>query len=308
MKHTRITLTAAAVLAAANLQALTLEVQKFEEGGAIPAGYQDVSDGIDAEASFNVSADPFVDYLIPNNAGSAGITAQKDGGQYITSSTVDSMGGNASGANSLIDPDRFQVVFQWDDGTPLPIGSDFYGVSWANFLADSTATLETRVDLPTDEEVTIYHWFNDGFNYTDGHDTLAGHVLTVTLFAADGSEIASETMTLGSGGAESFFGDHRQFYSSIITATRTAEGDYLVITNVGGNIGYKGTAVAILESTGTTWNGFSVDAQGFADTGTWLNGVVFVPNPADEAGWVYAYALAKYVYVTPSGWVYIPRN
>lgn len=57
-----------------------------------------------------------------------------------------------------------------------------------------------------------------------------------------------------------------------------------------------------------TWNGFDVTPDGFVDTGVggWLNGFVFVGG-AEDAGWVYVYAMAKYVYVTPAGWVYISR-
>jgi hypothetical protein len=153
--------------------------------------------------------------------------------------------------------------------------------------------------------VTIYHWFNDGWNYADGgHNVLAGHILTVTLYDAADAEIASESVTLPSGGAESFFGDHRQFYSSIISASRTAEGDYLVITNEGGNIGYKGTAVALGGDAPETWYGYEVDAEGWTFTGDWMGWVNVAFDP-----YIWSLALDKYVVVTDgSGWVYIPRN
>lgn len=86
------------------------------------------------------------------------------------------------------------------------------------------------------------------------------------------------------------------------------------ITTYGGTMRYDNFKIAstwdevVPQASGQTWNGFPVDADGFADTGDWLNGFVFVPNPADDAGWVYAYALQKYVFVTPAGWVYIPRD
>jgi hypothetical protein len=57
-----------------------------------------------------------------------------------------------------------------------------------------------------------------------------------------------------------------------------------------------------------TWNGFDVTPEGFVNTGVggWLNGFVYV-GATEDAGWVYVYAMAKYVYVTPAGWVYISR-
>jgi len=242
MNRTRITLIAGGLLAAASLQAVTLKVQKFEAGKDLPAGYQDVTAGIDAGAVIKLSADPFVDYLIPNNSGSAGISARKDGGLYISASNIDSF----SGANNGTDPDKWHPVFEWEDGTPLPFGFDFYGVTWGGWSNTDVTTLTTRIELPTADTITVYHWFNDGWNYANGgHTVLAGHVLTVTHYNASGATVDSKSVTLPSGGAESFFGDHRQFYSSIITATRAAEGDYLIITNEGGNVGYKGTAVAL---------------------------------------------------------------
>lgn len=301
MNKLNTTIIGAAFLAAASLQGLTLEVQKVENGQPIPAGYQDVSDGIEASEVLNVSADPFVDYLIPNNSGSAGITAQKDGGMYITASNIDTFGG----ANNLITPDILQVVFEWSDGTPLPFGSEFYGVTWGGWSADAVTTLTTRVDLASSEEVTVYHWFNDGWNYADGgHSVLSGHVLTITQYTAGGTEVASETTTIPSGGAEDFFGDHRMFCSSIITATATAAGDYLIITNEGGNVGYKGTAVALLGgSGGQTWNGYDVSPDGWVDTMDWMGMVNVTSDP-----WIWSLDLGKYVYIVDgSGWVYVPN-
>jgi hypothetical protein len=300
MKYAQITTIAGALLAAASLQGLTLEVQQMLDGQPLPSGYQQVDDGIEAAEVLNVSADPFVDYLIPNNSGSAGITAQKDGGQYITSSDVDTFGG----ANNGTDPDKWHVVFEWDDGTPLPFGTDFYGVTWGGWSADDVTTLTTRVDLATTDEVTVYHWFNDGWNYADGgHNVLSGHVLTVTQYNADGTQVATQSETIPSGGAEGMFGDHRKFCSSIITATATAAGDYLIITNEGGNVGYKGTAVALLGGGSATWNGYDVGPDGWVDTGAWMGMVNVTADP-----WIWSLDLSNYIYVpVDSGWVYIPN-
>lgn len=58
-----------------------------------------------------------------------------------------------------------------------------------------------------------------------------------------------------------------------------------------------------------TWNGFDVDADGYVDTGIggWLNGFVYV-GEAEDTDWVFVFALGKYVYVTPAGWVYVGRG
>jgi hypothetical protein len=226
-------------LLALSAGALTLDVQSFRDGN-IPLGYVNVADGVDPGEAINVSEPPFVDYLIPANSGSPGITAQKTDGAFIVESTVTGL----EGANSLTNPDTYQVVFAWSDGIPLPFGQDYFGVSWGGWSNAETRTLITRVDLASDEEVTVYHWFNDGWDYS-GHESLDGHNLKVTHHAADGSVIAEELAVLPSGGAEALFGDHRQFYSSVIRATRTAAGDYLIIDNTAANVGYKGTAVAL---------------------------------------------------------------
>lgn len=307
MKRTRTGIIAGSLLVGLSAFGLELEVQRFDNSGSVPAGYQDVSGGIDSGAVVNLSADPFVDYIIPNNSGSAGLTAVKFGGEYVAETTVADMGGNNGGANNLTGTDRFQVVFQWDDGDPLPFGEDYYGVSWSNWSADSTATLTTRINLASDQEVMVYHWFNDGWNYADGgHSTLSGHNLTVTHYDAGGGVVAEESVVLPSGGAEDIFGDHRQFYSAIIKATRTGEGDYLVITNLGGNIGYKGTGVALLgDAEPTMGPGEFSDYElvdGWVNSGDFMGWVYVGDYP-----WVRPLALDKYIFASGSGWYYIAK-
>ncbi|MCD8483350.1 MAG: hypothetical protein LR015_12235 [Verrucomicrobia bacterium] len=303
MKKSLLTLLAASV-ASSGAFALTLEVQRFGGDLPTPAGYHDVAAGINPDLVVRVSEEPFVDYLIPSNSGTAGIIAQKAGGLFIASSTVNSFGG----ANNLINPDRYQVVFEWEDGTPLPLASDFYGVSWSGWSNTEVANLTTRVNLATDAAVTVFHWFNDGWNYASGgHTVLTGHVLSIRHYNAAGTEIDSISAVLPSGGAESIFGDHRQFYSAIITATRANEGDYLIITNEGGNIGYKGTAVAIMDSGPTDPKGPGVfedyDVEnGWVDTGDWLGWVYVEHYP-----WVFNNSLQNWMYAAVDGWFYVVR-
>ncbi|MGC9452926.1 MAG: hypothetical protein ACP5I4_15925, partial [Oceanipulchritudo sp.] len=69
--------TATLLLAAqAAFGALDVTVESFRDGN-IPDGYSDVSSGVQTGEVILVSEEPFLDYLIPNNSGSAGITAQK---------------------------------------------------------------------------------------------------------------------------------------------------------------------------------------------------------------------------------------
>lgn len=56
-----------------------------------------------------------------------------------------------------------------------------------------------------------------------------------------------------------------------------------------------------------TWNGYDVDAAGFADTGAWMGMVNVSADP-----WIYVYDLGAYVYIPAEGasasgaWTYVP--
>lgn len=291
---------AALLLPSLNTFALTLEVERFANGQPLPFGYQEViQTGIDPAEVIKVSEAPYIDYMIPNNQGSSGITAQKQGGQFLTGTNAADPGGGFLGANNYPDPDRWHVVFEWTDGLPLPFSSDYYGVSHSGWSATAVSNLITRVDLASTETLTIYHWFNDGWDYNN-HTLLDGHVLTVTQYAADGNTVDSASVLLPSGGAEAFFGDHRQFYTSTITATATGEGDFLIISNEGANVGYKGTAVAILDSGTPKWLGFDVSEAGDANSLDWLGWV-----NVNYAPWIWAYNMDQYVFIEDaSGWIY----
>lgn len=282
------------MVAALSANALTVTVEDFRNGN-VPPGYVDVSGEYTDADVIKVSEAPFVDYLIPANSGSPSVIATKEGAAFLSeeNSTVDGL----DGTNNLIDPDRYQVVFEWTDGDPLPFAEDFYGVSWGGWSASESRSLTTRVDLASEAPITVFHWFNDGWDYTN-HNELDGHILTVTHYSSDGTEIATWSDSFMSGGAENIFGDHRQFYASIIEVTRNAEGDYLIIENIGANIGYKGTAVAILEDEEpvepTEWAGFDIGADGWVDTGDFMGMV---------------YPIQDYVYVANlQGWVYLPES
>ena len=287
-------------VAAASVTALEVTVTEFVDGEPIPPGYVEVVPEVPDGAALMVSEPPFVDYLIPANSGSASIIALKEGGQYLSNPAdpdIFSDVGNMSGANSGTDPDRWHVVFTWTDGEPVPFGEDFYGVSWANWNADSVAVMTTRVDLPDNNPVKVWHFFNDGWDYVgSGHNAVDGHILEVTHYDAAGGVVAEETMVLTNGKATEFFGDNRAFFTAEIVVQRQAAGDYVLITNTGGNIGYKGTVVELLDDVpdpDPEWAGIPL-IDGWADTGDFM-GLV--------------YPVGDFVYVWDlQGWLYLPED
>lgn len=282
--------------------ALEVEVQRFSADGPVPFGYQKVTDGIDATAVLDLRDDRYVDYLITRNSGNPGITAQKQAGAFLRASTVDQF----NGANRLTHPDAWHVVFRWDDGEPLRFGRDFYGVTWHGWSETEAVTLQTRIHLATTGPVRVYHFFNDGWDYAH-HTMLEAHQFTVTHHGADGSVRAVEARALTHGGAETWFGDHRQFYTAIIEATRIAEGDYLILAHEAANIGYKGTVVALGEDTGARGPGVFAAyalADGWVDTGDWLGPVYVARYPI-----VYVHRLQRFLFspdnLAQPGWFYV---
>lgn len=302
------------LFAASTAFALEVTVTDFVNGEPIPPGYVDVTDGVPAGAALRVSHPPFVDYIIPANSGAASIVATRVGGLYLSNPAdpdVFTNSGSGGGANNLINPDRFQVVFEWEDGEPIPFGEDFYGVSWANWSNTEFAQMITRVDLPDDNPIKVWHWFNDGWDYVGGgHSVLTeGHVLNITHFNAASEVVAEKTFNLINGRATEFFGDNRAFFTAEIVVQRQAPGDYVIIENLGGNIGYKGTVVELLEAvdpTPTTWAGFPLD-EGYVDTGDFL-GMIFVVGD-----FIYVFEMSQWMFlpeanVTESGsWTYVFR-
>lgn len=242
---------------------LIVETTKVLDGEPLPFGYQeaagpapDFADAVDSEKSIRVSEAPFVDYMIPRNDGTIGILAQKSGGQFIVGTNAEDPGGGAYGSNQWPNPDRWHPVFEWTDGTPFPFGADYWGVSHSGWLpGDVLSILITRINLASDQEIVIHHWFNDGFKYSSWDTSGLGqdsHTLTVTHYNAQGAIVDEKFTAIPSGGAEDMFGDERMFAYSRIIATATAPGDFLIIMNAGGNIGFKGTAVSIGGDFGST--------------------------------------------------------
>lgn len=353
MRRTLITLSSAlaACLIMPHLSAgLTVNVERMDVETGLPWGYQDAT-GLRAETEtysseafdLDLSAAPFVDYMVAFNSGTPGIVAEKATGAFLNGeeSTVAQLSGGANGnfavegesgtGNPLIPvgTERFAVFAKWSDGTPLPSATGWWGVSWGGWNANDVEEMEVRVNLASDQKVNVVHWFNDGWLYssdvdgTEGtvHTVLDGHELYVTHHAADGSVIAEEALVLPSGGAGDALGktgdylirvrDHRQFYTATVSATRTDEGEYLMLKHRAANIGYRATAVTLANDTpwdenagGETWLGYNVGGDGWVNTESWINYVNVTFQP-----WVYIESLGKYGLIgDDSGWVYIPRD
>ncbi|MGC9452104.1 MAG: hypothetical protein ACP5I4_11725 [Oceanipulchritudo sp.] len=329
--------------------ALEVNVERMDVETGLPWGYVDgtglraCTETYSSEAfDMDLSAAPFVDYMVAFNSGSPGILAEKETGAYLdaTHTTVGNLSGGANGnfavegecgtGNALIPvgTERFAAMFKWSDGTPLPSATGWFGVSWGGWSATEIEEMEVRVDLASEGQINVVHWFNDGWLYstdldgTEGtvHTILEGHEFTVTHHAADGSVMAEVPFVLPSGGAGDAIGktgdylirvrDHRQFYTATMSATRTAPGDYLMLKHRAANIGYRATAITLGNDTpwesGTSpdpWFGYAVDELGWADASPWLDWVNVSLKP-----WVYVQALGKYSHIQDdSGWVYIPK-
>jgi hypothetical protein len=279
--------------------ALNVTVESFRDGN-IPTGYAYTEDGIQEGEGIDLSAEPYLDYLVPNNSGSTGIAAQKMGGAYIEDSTVSELGSSfgTGGANkSNFAPDWYRPVFNWSDGTPLPFGSDYYGVSWGGFSDSVVATLDTQITFPDSNAVRIYHFFNDGWNYGT-HVSLDGHHLTITQYSSGGAIKDQFFESLPSGGAEDLFGDGRQFYTAIIDISGQAAGDFILIRNEGANVGYEGTAVARGEEP-------PAPALEYAE-GTWTQDSTFGYLYGVSGNWIYSPVMQFLYEVYP--WVYSPKH
>lgn len=330
---------------------LEVNVERIDVETGLPWGYADATglraatETYSSEAfDLDVSAAPFVDYMVAMNSGAPGILAEKATGAFLSAeqNTVAALTGGANGnfaeegesgtGNPLIPvgTERFSLILKWSDGTPLPAANGWWGVSWGGWSATETQELEVRVDLASEEQVNVVHWFNDGWLYatdvdgTEGtvHTVLQGHEFTVTHHGADGSIISTEALVLPSGGAGQALGktgdplirvqDHRQFYTATVSATRSSPGDYLVLHHRAANIGYRATAVTLGNdrpwSEGgvepTTWLGYPVDAAGWVNTEGWLGYLNIAYDP-----WIWVDLLGTFGYIpNESGWVLIPRN
>jgi hypothetical protein len=60
----------------------------------------------------------------------------------------------------------------------------------------------------------------------------------------------------------------------------------------------------VSDEAGDTWNGYTVLADGWVDTGAWLGFV----NITESENWVWSETMGKYIYVPDaSGWVFVPK-
>jgi hypothetical protein len=225
--------------------------------------------------------------------------------------------------------EKFSAFASWTDGVPLPAATSWYGVSWGGLPSNDTAIeeMEVRVNLASPETVNVAHLFNDGQYYSsdigDGdmgaaHTVLGGHEFTVTHYAADGSVIDEQAFVLPSGGFKNVVSPktgvefmpperddgYKQFYTALISATRQAEGDYLILKHRAGNIGYRMTLVTLGDD--RPWAEDSVDLV-LNDWSrldfSWVYGLTEEWGISTYMGYVYVPFL-PYVYQVDLGWLF----
>ena len=338
------------LLAPVVASALTVNVERMDVETGLPWGYKDAT-GLRAETEtysseafdIDLSAAPYVDYMVAFNSGAPGVIAEKETGTYLDASqtTIASLSGGAGGnfavegesgvGNDLIPvgTERFAMFAKWSDGTPLPSATGWWGVSWGGWSATAIEEMEIRVDLASDGKVNVVHWFNDGWLYssdvdgTEGtvHTILDGHEFTVTHHAADGSVIAEEALVLPSGGAGDAIGktgdylirvrDHRQFYTATMSATRSAAGEYLMLKHRAANIGYRATAVTLGNDTPWAESGpFTLTPGEYAydDLLSWTYGNTPEIGQSQMLGWVYVPMHPAAIYSYKLGWLLSPSG
>ena len=169
------------------------------------------------------------------------------------------------------------------------------------------------------------------------HPTLSGHEFTVTHYSADGSVIDSVDWVLPSGGGSMLPGvaneyaaqfgvepsaskvredgiyylinDWRQFYTATITATRQAEGDYLILHHKAGNIGYRMTAVTLgNDRPWTEGEAFSLTPGEYSHDSflSWTYGTTEEIGQSQMLGWVYVAQHPAAIYAYKLGWLLYP--
>lgn len=170
------------------------------------------------------------------------------------------------------------------------------------------------------------------------HPTLDGHEFTVTHHAADGTVLDEVALVLPSGGGTNVLGvandyasqfgvlpsginmrgdkyylinNHRQFYTATITATRQAEGDYLILKNTGGNIGYRMTLVTLGNDRPWDEGGPFALTPGeyvYDDYLSWTYGATPEMGQSQMLGWVYVPLHPDAIYAYKLGWLLAPTG
>lgn len=191
----------------------------------LPWPYAYVGNGFDVTTDVvDLSAEPFLDYLVASSVGAPGLFAEKVGGLYlsIAGSTAENLPGGANGFVDLTggsdhlvqgldfrppanSPEPFSLFLRWNDGQPLPSAQLWAGVSWGG--TGNWATLSTRVDLPNTDTVYVHHWFNNGDFAPAGASEAPPHELTVEYFSASGELLLTEVIDMPLGGATGLFSE-----------------------------------------------------------------------------------------------------
>jgi hypothetical protein len=170
-----------------------------------------------------------------------------------------------------------------------------------------------------------------GWEHTP-HPTLEGHEFTVTHHAADGTVMEEVALVLPSGGGSNVLGvandyaaqfgvvpsssnvradgnyylinSHAQFYTALITATRQAEGDYLILHHKAGNIGYRMTLVTLGNDRPWDKDSGNLVLNDWSRLDfSWLYGLTSEWGISTYMGYVYV-PFMPYVYQVDLGWLY----
>jgi hypothetical protein len=182
-----------------------------------------------------------IDWTVAEHRGTAGVYDLKATDDFVI--TFDGFSGsdNFEGGHRF---DNAQVFFGYTEGVNFNVPRDG-GVAFAtsfNGADDGEARLGLTIDVD-DRNLFIYHWWNFGYGTFEN--------LNVTLHSADGSELTSTSYEFNEAKANEIGLDlpaGQSYYSvnftSIIEVQGTADGDYVVVENIGTNVGWRGTAVA----------------------------------------------------------------
>jgi hypothetical protein len=190
-----------------------------------------------------------IDWMTAEHRGTAGVYDLKATDNFVLTFQGFSGSDNFESGHRF---DEAQVFFGYTGGVNFNVPRDggvAFGTSF-NGADDGEAALHIRVDVD-DRLLYVYHWWN--FGYGDFEN------LNLSLHSADGTELDADGFEFNTQIAPSLGLDiapGADYYSvnftTIIEVQGTAEGDYLVMENIGTNVGWRGTAVATSRLDGGT--------------------------------------------------------
>jgi hypothetical protein len=193
------------------------------------------------EPTVNLDDPAVIDWLTAEHRGTAGVYDLKATDDFVFTFEGFSGSDNFEGGHRF---DDAQVFFGYTNGVNFNVPRDggvAFGTSF-NGADDGEASLQIRVDVGN-RNLVVYHWWNFGYGSFEN--------LNVSLHSEDGTELASTVYAFDTSNAAELGLDiapGADYYSvnftSIIEVQGSADGDYLLIENIGTNVGWRGTAAA----------------------------------------------------------------